>query len=76
VTGEVDYPTEVKTRELGINLILAGHGETETFGVQALAEKLKAVGRNKRIDANGRLVPGGSQLVSKKHRSVNFGASW
>jgi len=43
VTGEVDYPTEVKARELGINLILAGHRETETFGVQALAEKLKSV---------------------------------
>ena len=40
VTGEADYPTEVKARELGINLILAGHYETETFGVQRLAEKL------------------------------------
>jgi len=43
VTGEADYPTEVKARELGINLILAGHYETETFGVRALAEKLRAV---------------------------------
>ena len=42
VTGEADYPTEVKARELGINLILAGHYETETFGVQALAEKLRS----------------------------------
>ena len=41
ITGEADYPTEVKARELGINLILAGHAETETFGVRALAEKLK-----------------------------------
>ena len=41
VTGEADYPTEVKARELGINLILGGHAETETFGVRALAEKLK-----------------------------------
>jgi len=40
VTGEADYPTAVKARELGINLILAGHYETETFGVQRLAEKL------------------------------------
>jgi putative NIF3 family GTP cyclohydrolase 1 type 2 len=40
VTGEADYPTEVKARELGINLILAGHAETETFGAQALAKKL------------------------------------
>ena len=43
VTGEADYPTEVKARELGINLILAGHAETETFGVRALAERLRAV---------------------------------
>jgi len=42
ITGEVDYPTEVKARELGLNLILAGHRETETFGVQALAKKLAA----------------------------------
>ena len=37
VTGEVDYPTEVKAKELGINLILGGHRETEVFGVRALA---------------------------------------
>jgi len=36
VTGEVDYPTEVKAKELGINLILSGHRETEVFGVKAL----------------------------------------
>jgi dinuclear metal center YbgI/SA1388 family protein len=38
ITGEADYPTEVKARELGINLILGGHWETEVFGVQNLAE--------------------------------------
>jgi dinuclear metal center YbgI/SA1388 family protein len=38
ITGEVDYPTEVKARELGINLILGGHRETEVFGVRALAK--------------------------------------
>ncbi len=38
VTGEADYPTEVKARELGINLILGGHRETEVFGVRALAK--------------------------------------
>jgi len=43
ITGEADYPTEVKARELGMNLILAGHYETETFGVQALADQLRAV---------------------------------
>ena len=33
ITGEADYPTEVKAKELGINLILGGHQETEVFGV-------------------------------------------
>ena len=42
LTGEADYPTEVKAKELRINLILAGHRETETFGPEALARKLKA----------------------------------
>jgi len=40
ITGEVDYPTEVKARELGINLILGGHRETEVFGVADLMRKL------------------------------------
>ena len=40
ITGEVDYPTEVKAKELGINLILGGHWETEIFGVRALALSL------------------------------------
>jgi len=38
ITGEADYPTEVKARELGLNLILGGHLETEVFGVRALAK--------------------------------------
>jgi len=33
ITGEANYPTEVKAKELGINLILGGHCETELFGV-------------------------------------------
>jgi putative NIF3 family GTP cyclohydrolase 1 type 2 len=37
ITGEADYPTEVKARELGINLVLGGHRGTEIFGVRALA---------------------------------------
>ena len=41
VTGEADYPTEVKAKELGINLILGGHRETEVFGVQKLAEVIR-----------------------------------
>jgi len=36
ITGEADYPTEVKAKELGINLILGGHRETETYGVREL----------------------------------------
>ena len=38
ITGEADYPTEVKAKELGINLILGGHRETEMFGVRNLAK--------------------------------------
>jgi dinuclear metal center YbgI/SA1388 family protein len=38
ITGEADYPTEVKAKELGINLILGGHRETELFGVRNLAK--------------------------------------
>ena len=41
ITGEADYPTEVKARELGINLILGGHHETETFGPSCLSQILK-----------------------------------
>lgn len=37
ITGEADYPTEVKAKELRINLILGGHRETEVYGVQSLA---------------------------------------
>ena len=40
ITGEADYPTEVKARELGINLILGGHWETEVFGVRQLASRV------------------------------------
>jgi len=36
ITGEADYPTEVKAKEMGINVILGGHRETEVFGVRAL----------------------------------------
>ena len=42
ITGEVDYPTEVKAKELGINLILGGHRETEVFGVRNLAARIRA----------------------------------
>ena len=40
ITGEVDYPTEVKARELGINLILGGHWETEVFGAMEIARTI------------------------------------
>ena len=42
ITGEADYPTEVKAKELGINLILGGHRETEVFGERALGKRLFA----------------------------------
>jgi len=44
ITGEADYPTEVKAKELGINLILGGHRETEVFGVRDLCKKFGARG--------------------------------
>ena len=43
ITGEADYPTEVKAKELGINLILGGHRETEIYGVQSLARMAKLI---------------------------------
>ena len=42
ITWEADYPTEVKAKELGINLILGGHRETEVFGVRVLGKALKS----------------------------------
>jgi len=44
ITGEADYPTEVKAKELGINMILGGHRETEVFGVINLSEKIATWG--------------------------------
>jgi len=41
ITGEADYPTEVKAKELGINLVLGGHWETEVFGVRKLAALIR-----------------------------------
>jgi len=43
ITGEADYPTEVKAKELGINLILGGHRETEVFGVKKLVEAVRVL---------------------------------
>ena len=40
VTGEADYPTEVKAKELGINMMLGGHRETEVFGVKKLVKAM------------------------------------
>ena len=42
ITGEADYPTEVKAGELGINMVLGGHWETEVFGVRELATRIRA----------------------------------
>jgi putative NIF3 family GTP cyclohydrolase 1 type 2 len=41
ITGEADYPTEVKASELGLNLILGGHYATEVSGVRHLAGRLR-----------------------------------
>ncbi len=39
VTGEAPHWAATAAEDLGINLILAGHYATETFGVQALAKR-------------------------------------
>ena len=41
ITGEADYPTEVKAKELSINLILGGHRKTEVFGVRQLVARIR-----------------------------------
>ena len=41
ITGEASHPIYHAARELGINLILAGHYKTETWGVQALGPLLE-----------------------------------
>jgi putative NIF3 family GTP cyclohydrolase 1 type 2 len=43
ITGEADYPTEVKARELGINIILGGHRETEVFGVKKVFKAVRVL---------------------------------
>jgi len=48
ITGEVDYPTEVKAKELGINLILGGHRETEKIGVRLISHKITKFNRPSR----------------------------
>jgi dinuclear metal center YbgI/SA1388 family protein len=40
ITGEAPHHSYHEAMELGLNLILAGHYATETFGVKALANKL------------------------------------
>jgi dinuclear metal center YbgI/SA1388 family protein len=42
LTGEPEEPSLHTARELGINLIAAGHHATERFGVQALAARIEA----------------------------------
>jgi dinuclear metal center YbgI/SA1388 family protein len=41
ITGEASHPIYHAARELGLNLILAGHYKTETWGVQALGPLLE-----------------------------------
>lgn len=40
ITGEAPHHSYHEAMEMGLNLILAGHYATETFGVKALAERL------------------------------------
>ena len=44
VTGEGKQQAYHEAREAGINVVLAGHYATETFGVRALAERLESWG--------------------------------
>ncbi len=41
VTGEAPHHAYGDAMELGVNLVLAGHYRTETFGVQAVASRLE-----------------------------------
>ena len=50
ITGEADFPTEVKARELGINLILGGHRETEVFGAREFAHCLRNIKGERNAD--------------------------
>jgi putative NIF3 family GTP cyclohydrolase 1 type 2 len=40
ITGEAPHWAAIAAEELGVNLLLAGHYATETFGVKALAAHL------------------------------------
>jgi putative NIF3 family GTP cyclohydrolase 1 type 2 len=41
ITGEGPYHCDVDAQELGVNILYAGHYETETFGVKAVASRLE-----------------------------------
>lgn len=41
ITGEAPHNAYQDARELGVNLVLAGHYRTETLGVKAVAERLE-----------------------------------
>lgn len=41
ITGEGPYHCDVDAGELGVNVLYAGHYETETFGVKAVAARLE-----------------------------------
>ncbi|MEX2528167.1 MAG: Nif3-like dinuclear metal center hexameric protein [Gemmatimonadota bacterium] len=41
ITGEAPHHAAIAAREAGLNLLLAGHYATETFGVKALAHRLE-----------------------------------
>jgi len=49
ITGEAPHWAAIAAEELGINLLLAGHYATETFGVKALAAHL---GKNSSLIGN------------------------
>jgi putative NIF3 family GTP cyclohydrolase 1 type 2 len=54
VTGEGPHWAAVAAEELGVNLLLAGHYATETFGVKALAAH---VGRSSACRGSSSIIP-------------------
>jgi hypothetical protein len=43
VTGEANWGEKIAAENIGMKMVCRGHYETETYGVKALAKKLKAV---------------------------------
>ena len=58
VTGEASWGDIVAAENCGMKMITAGHYQTETFGVRAVAAALKKAFRIKTVDLTEKLMPG------------------